>query len=199
MPQKHETVQGHDRALRLYLAGPTVFAADPVAEGRKLKDICLAHGTVGLYPMDTEIDAMAGRTDIPGAIREANMTLIQACDGIIADMTPFRGPSMDPGTAYEMGVGAALGKLVVGYTSDPRPYVERVSAFTEVTQSNGKLWDSRGMQVENFHVHLADNLMMARGADAVFATAAEAIAHAVQRLSSRHTRGGLQDPERRWP
>ena len=79
-----------------------------------------------------------------------------------------------------MGVGAALGKLVVGYTSDPRQYVERVSAYTRVTRSAGKLRDGDGMQVEDFG--LADNLMMAKGVDAIFPTAAEAIAHAVARL-----------------
>lgn len=166
--------------FRFYLAGPSVFAPDPAAEGRKLKGICSAHGAVGLYPLDNEVDGAAGQSDLSGAIREANMELIRQCDAVIADMAPFRGPSMDPGTAYEMGVGAALGKLVVAYTSDPRPYVERVGAYTRVTRSAGTLRDNDGMQVEDFG--LADNLMMAKGVDAIFPTAAEAIAHAVARL-----------------
>ncbi|NPD69075.1 nucleoside 2-deoxyribosyltransferase [Lichenicola cladoniae] len=166
--------------FRFYLAGPSVFAPDPTAEGLKLKDICSAHGAIGLYPLDNEIDETTGQSGLSGAIRAANMELIRQCDAVIADMVPFRGPSMDPGTAYEMGVGAALGKLVVGYTSDPRSYVERVGAYTRVTRSAGKLWDSDGMQVEDFG--LADNLMMAKGVEGIFATAAEAIAHAVARL-----------------
>lgn len=166
--------------FHFYLAGPSVFAPDPAAEGRKLKGICAANGAVGLYPLDNEIDVTAGQMDLSSAIREANMDLIRQCDAVIADMVPFRGPSMDPGTAYEMGVGAALGKLVVGYTSDPRSYVERVGAYTRMTRSAGKLWDSDGMQVEDFD--LADNLMMASGVDAIFSTAAEAIEHAVARL-----------------
>ena len=182
MPQNHDTQPQSARPFRLYLAGPSVFAADPAAEGQKLKCICSAHGALGLYPLDSEISDGDAQTDIPGAIREANMDLIRQCDAVVADMVPFRGPSMDPGTAYEMGAGAALGKLIVGYTSDSRPYVERVGAHIGVTRSGGKLWDSRGMQVEDFGVHLADNLMMARGVDAIFATAEEAIAHAVARL-----------------
>ncbi|MGI4746193.1 MAG: nucleoside 2-deoxyribosyltransferase [Janthinobacterium lividum] len=180
LSQNDEMRHRSEPPFRFYLAGPSVFALDPAAEGSKLKAFCSAHGAVGLYPLDNEIDVAAGQGDLSGAIREANMELIRQCDAVIADMVPFRGPSMDPGTAYEMGVGAALGKLVVGYTSDPRPYVERVSASTSVTRSAGTLRDSDGMQVEDFG--LADNLMMAKGADAILPTAAEAIAYAVARL-----------------
>lgn len=165
---------------RIYLAGPDVFLPDPAARGAVLKALCTAHGAVGLFPLDGEV---ADAVDLPGAIREANMAMIRSCDALVANMTPFRGPSMDPGTAYEMGAAAALGKLVVGYSADPRSYVERVSAAMPVERTaNGVLRDTDFLSVEEFDVPLIDNLMMARGVEAILADAAHAISFAVGRL-----------------
>ncbi len=166
--------------IRIYLAGPDVFLPDPVRRGVELKALCAGCGANGLFPMDHDI---ADAADRPLAIREANMAMIRSCDAVVANMTPFRGPSMDPGTAYEMGAASALAKLVVGYTADHRCYVERVCAFMQVRRSaDGMLRDSDAMAVEDFDLPLADNLMMARGVDAMFASAGEAIAFAVASL-----------------
>ncbi len=171
---------GRRTAIRIYLAGPDVFLPDPVRRGAELKALCTACGAVGLFPMDHELPDAADR---PRAIREANMAMIRHCDAVVANMTPFRGPSMDPGTAYEMGAAAALAKPVVGYTADRRSYVERVSAVMQVRRtSDGSLRDPDAMSVEEFALPLVDNLMMARGVDAMFATAAEAIAFVAARL-----------------
>ena len=164
----------------LYLAGPDVFVPQPQARGLALKALCAELGATGLFPMDAAIADAAHR---PDAIREANLAMIRRCDAVIANMTPFRGPSMDPGTAYEMGAAAALGKLVVGYTTDPRPYAERVAAAMPVERApDGTLRDGQGMAVEQFAAPLADNLMMACGVAALFGTAREAIGHAASRL-----------------
>ncbi|KAG9230196.1 hypothetical protein BJ875DRAFT_164190 [Amylocarpus encephaloides] len=161
---------------KVYLAGPDVFLPTPVARGEELKALCSGHGLDGLFPLD---NALAGHE--PGsfafarAIRGANMELVRSCDGVLANMTPFRGPSMDVGTAYEMGVGAALGKVVVGYTTDGgMGYVEKVHAWAGegagrvVRGEDGQLRDVRGMAVEEFRDEagargLVDNLMVSCG------------------------------------
>lgn len=154
-----------------------MFRPDAAARGAALKALCARLGAIGLFPLDNELTEA---DDLPGAIRDANMAMIRGCDAVIADMTPFRGPSMDPGTAYEMGAGAALGKPVIGYTSDPRSYVERVQAALPVRRfPNGALRDADGMAVEEFAAPLVDNLMMARGIQALFESAEAAIAFAV--------------------
>ncbi len=141
------------------------------------------HGAVGLFPIDGEI---AEAVDLPGAIRDANMAMIRSCDALVANMTPFRGPSMDPGTAYEMGAAAALGKLVVGYTMDARSYVERVSAAMPVKRmADGILRDADAMSVEEFGIALIDNLMMARGVEAILPDVTQAIGFVVSRLQGR--------------
>lgn len=164
----------------VYLAGPDVFEPDPVGRGRALKRLCAAHGLVGLYPIDNEI---VSADDVPGAIRDANMAMIGACDAVVANMRPFRGPSMDPGTAYEMGVGAALGKLVVGYGAGPGSYVERVIAACGAAQDpDGVIRDRDGCSVEAFGMPLVDNLMMARGVAGQFIDLEQALAFVVERL-----------------
>merc|ERR1711939_1230029 len=104
---------------KVYLAGPDVFEPNAVERGEQLKALCTKHGLTGLFPLDNTIEtAEPGSIAHAAAIRTANMMLISSCDAILANLTPFRGPSMDVGTAYEMGAGSALGKVVVGYTTD---------------------------------------------------------------------------------
>ena len=155
-------------APRLYLAGPSVFLPDAVAAGEVLKAACVRLGGHGLYPMD---NVLPDGPDLARRIRDANIALIEGCDAVVADMSPFRGPAMDGGTAWEMGYGAALGRIVVGYTYDPRSFAERVAASMPVTRSaDGRLRDSDGMQVEDFGIYLADNLMMSTGLDGLCPT-----------------------------
>lgn len=117
------------------------------------------------------------------------MDLIKSCDAIIANMTPFRGPSMDVGTAYEMGVGAALDKIVVGYSMDPRSFVEKVQAACKVVRGeDGRLRDEEGMSVEEFgdgEVRLVDNLMMACGIVKLCKSEEEAIRVAVEAFEAK--------------
>ncbi|KUJ17030.1 nucleoside 2-deoxyribosyltransferase [Mollisia scopiformis] len=156
--------------MKVYLAGPDVFMPKPEARGEELKALCTKHGLEGLFPLDDKLTGFEhGSVAMADAIRTANMELIKSCDAILANMTPFRGPSMDVGTAYEMGVGAALGKLVVGYTMQGDSYVEKVKRLHTVTRDkDGYLRDEAGMSVEEFGIGkgeepLVDNLMIACG------------------------------------
>jgi len=77
----------------VYLAGPEVFASDAKEIGEELKQICAKNGLKGLFPLDAELGPKAD----PKAIFEANVALIRQAKGVIANMTPFRGPSTDAG------------------------------------------------------------------------------------------------------
>jgi nucleoside 2-deoxyribosyltransferase len=147
--------------LRIYLAGPDVFLPDAVDIGRRKKDICAAHGVSGLYPFDNAIDRSAG--DISLNIFKGCEAMMDAADAIIANLTPFRGPGADPGTAYELGYMAARGKFCLGYSNDPTIYAERVRLLTEVRSQDGRLVDADGLTVEDFG--LSDNLMMIHALD----------------------------------
>jgi nucleoside 2-deoxyribosyltransferase len=147
--------------LWIYLAGPDVFLPDAVDIGQRKKEICVAHGVSGLYPLDNAIDRSAG--DISLNIFKGCEAMMDAADAIIANLTPFRGPGADPGTAYELGYMAARGKFCLGYSNDPTIYAERVRLLTEARSQDGLLVDAEGLTVEDFG--LSDNLMMIHALD----------------------------------
>src|SRR4030095_13856894 len=85
--------------------------------------------------------------------------MMDAADAIIANLTPFRGPSADAGTGYELGYMAGRGQLCLASTHDPTVYVQSVTRIYDVTKSTpGHLIDGDVLTVEEFG--LPDNLMM---------------------------------------
>ncbi|OWK43643.1 nucleoside 2-deoxyribosyltransferase [Fimbriiglobus ruber] len=150
---------------RIYLAGPDVFLPDPIAAGEQKKAICRQHGLEGVFPFDAEVDAGGRpRSETGLLISAANESLIRGCVAVIANMTPFRGPSADVGTAYEMGFARGLGLIVFAYTNDPTAFLPRTERYLGVhakRDENGRLRDANDMEVEDWG--LADNLMLEGG------------------------------------
>eukprot|EP00756_Hemistasia_phaeocysticola_P061501 Hpha_TRINITY_DN4978_c0_g1::TRINITY_DN4978_c0_g1_i1::g.51508::m.51508 len=155
---------------KVYLAGPDVFRADALEIAAKKKKICTEYGLVGMFPLDNCIDlsGMDGRK-AGLTIAEANEQLMRSADACIANMTPFRGPSMDVGTAFEMGFMRAQGKPVHGYTQSADSFAERTKAWC--LKHHGKphrerpdagrpvVEDHDGNEIESFE-SLHDNLML---------------------------------------
>ena len=143
--------------MKIYLAGPDVFLTDAIEIGRRKAAICARHGLIGLHPLDNSVDLTAADASL--AIFKGNEAMMDAADAIIANLTPFRGPSADAGTVYELGYMAGRGKLCFAYSNDPAVYAERVARSFDVTQSaGGHLLDGDGLTIEDFG--LPDNLMM---------------------------------------
>jgi len=147
--------------MNIYLAGPDVFLPDAVEVGRRKLDVCVRHGLTGLYPLDSGVDPAAA--DLSLRIFKGLEAMMERCDAIIANLTPFRGAGADPGTVYELGYMAARGKLCFGYSNDPASYADRVRRFTKVEPRDGRLVDADGLTVENFGLN--DNLMMIHALD----------------------------------
>ena len=146
---------------KIYLAGPDVFLPDAVEVGRGKVELCRGHGLTGLYPLDNAVDLAA--RDASLRIFRGNVAMMNEADAIIANLTPFRGPSADAGTVYELGYMAGREKLCLGYSNDPTCYADRARNFTKVTSRDGHLTDAQGLTVENFG--LTDNLMMIHALD----------------------------------
>lgn len=140
--------------MKLYLAGPEVFLDDAREIGRRKVALCAQYGFEGLFPLDNDVPPDTGFAS--RQIFEGNMAMIHACEAIIANLSPFRGVSADPGTAFEVGAGFALGKFIVGYSTAPENLKARASAAIGVR--DGTLL-ADGMNVEDFD--LFDNLMLA--------------------------------------
>lgn len=145
---------------KVYLAGPDVFFANPNENARKLKELCGAYGFEGIFPLDADLTFDKESPQERGKkIFFANVSLINDCQAVLANMMPFRGPSADVGTAWEMGYAFARGKLVVGYTTDIRRYRERATPDE--------------YYMENFE--LVDNLMLDCSTLRIFGTPHEAV------------------------
>ena len=109
---------------KIYLAGPDVFLPNAIEEGESLKALCQNYGYEGLFPMDNVISGQTPQ-EIALKIQEANKQMIHACDIVIANLSPFRGPEPDSGTVWEVGYAQAFGKKVVGYSTDRRTLKEK--------------------------------------------------------------------------
>ncbi|HEY4249637.1 MAG TPA: nucleoside 2-deoxyribosyltransferase [Roseomonas sp.] len=166
--------------MLIYLAGPEVFLpdADAVAAGKKA--ICAAHGCTGVFPTDEAAAPGTLAGEAHRRIYRANEAHIRGCDALIANLTPFRGPSADPGTAYELGLMRGLGRPVLGYTNVLPDFTSRMLAHLgprSRRRPDGAWEDDQGMAIEAFG--LADNLMLDGGViEAGFVVEREAVPEA---------------------
>ena len=141
--------------LEVYLAGPDVFLPEPHRRLEAMRQICARHGLHALTPLDP----LPSEVGEPGAatIARRNEAHIRRSSAILANLTPFRGPGADPGTAYEVGFGRALGRPVFGYATVEADYAARVRRLSG--GSAGR--DADGLQIEDFG--LFENLMISCG------------------------------------
>jgi nucleoside 2-deoxyribosyltransferase len=147
---------------RIYLAGPEVFLKNAREIGEKKKALCRKYGFEGVFPIDVEIKPNGkSPRDFGLCISDVNEGLIRSCEIVVANLTPFRGPSADVGTVYEIGFAHALGKLVLAYTNVAESFSERTVKALDgkvVRGVDGLLRDELGMFVEENG--LVDNLMI---------------------------------------
>ena len=90
-----------------------------------------------------------------------NEDLIRSCNLLIANLTPFRGPSADVGTAYEIGFARALGLPIYAYSNVVGSLLERTRGALGAQvkeRGGGGLEDADGMLLEDFDC--IDNLML---------------------------------------
>ena len=157
------------KGLTVYLAGPAVFLPCAADEGADLCAIAARYGFKSRFPLDPATDvcgvrspkfrtvaaAIAYGNEEADRIKDSCLAHIKACDLLIADVSPFRGPGADGGTAFEMGFMSALGKPVFAWSmaSDQR-YADRISERIDI------LHDGDGLLIEN--LGLTDNVHIAR-------------------------------------
>ena len=143
---------------RIYLAGPEVFLPDARAVGERKRALCAEHGLEGAFPLDAQL-GLAGlaKPEQARRIAAACEGMGRSCDALIANLTPFRGVSMDCGTAFEVGFVRALGRPVLGYTNVTADYHARCEAWRRAAPPLPDA-DCPDAQIEDFDG--AENLMI---------------------------------------
>ena len=108
--------------MRIYLAGPELFLADAARIAAAKRAICAARAmSASSRPTRRPCRPRPTRAASGSASTSANEAHIRSCDALIANLTPFRGPSADPGTVYELGFMRALGRPVSGFMNTAGP------------------------------------------------------------------------------
>ena len=146
---------------KVYLAGPEVFLQNAKEVLDHKLDICARMGLDGMIPVDDGIaNEQPTKREMALAIYRGNVLIMDQADAVIANVTPFRGPHMDPGTAFELGYCSAKGKIVICYTQQEQDLLERVIRWSgQPTQSvGGRFHDKNGHFIEDFG--LKENLMI---------------------------------------
>jgi nucleoside 2-deoxyribosyltransferase len=176
-----------------YLAGPDVFLPNAVTHAARKVEICQRYGLRGVPPLNEDVETAAKvldkGLDVWQSIYEKDIAMMERCDIIIANLTPFGGASADAGTLIEVGWFLGKRKPIFAYSNNSESFEQRMRR--QLGEGHADLG------IEGFH--LPDNLMIvgavlsggcpifvprdgeARGIDAldVFEACAAAAAHVV--------------------
>jgi len=138
-----------------YLAGPHVFLPQAGAHAAAKLALCAKHGIIGRSPLNEDIASLAAmpEDDAWRAIFAKDLAMMRGCEIIIANLTPFRGPSADAGTLIELGWFLGAGKPAFGYSNSATPFHERSQAHLAAVPD-----PLPGLTVGGFG--LPDNLMI---------------------------------------
>lgn len=149
--------------MKVYLAGPDVFLPNAMEAGRIKAAICADLGLTALYPLDADLEIDWETAPKPSqalAIFQSNRALIASADAVLANLTPFRGPSADAGTIWEVGYAHGLGLPIYGYSNSAATFADRTRAALAAQPD--------GLSVEDFSLP-SDNLMIHFALQAFFA------------------------------
>lgn len=155
--------------IKAYMAGPDVFLQNAQEKADEVRALCKLYGVEPLIPADNDSADEASQSLSEEALSlrifRKNVAQIDRAELVFANLEPFRGPSADVGTVWEIGYAFSQGKKIFAYSSALSHYLTRVSPKTSV---KGESWiDRDGMIVENFG--LFDNLMIHHSLSGLYA------------------------------
>src|SRR3984957_2428883 len=133
-----------------YLAGPDVFLPNAVVHAARKVEICRRVGLRGLPPLDQDGEPADKALDPWRTIYQRCMAMMERCDIIIANLTPFGGASADAGPLIEVGWFLGKGRPIFGYSNTSETFESRMRSQLGAEQG--------GLAIEGFH--LPDNLMI---------------------------------------
>lgn len=148
--------------MRIYLAGPEVFLSNAHEILAAKKKLCQEHGHEGVTPFDADIGELKNDMECGIRIAAANERLIDSCDVVIANITPFRSQNADPGTVFELGYARAKGKKLLAYSHGGSRHVERIAQLYAVKEDGAFLRErDTGLSIDDFG--MVENAMIDGG------------------------------------
>lgn len=149
----------------IYLAGWDVFSKNAKEIGEEYKKILSEYGLRGIFPLDDNIDK-TGKTkkQLSKEYYQSNTNSIKNSVGVIANLSPFRGPSADAGTVWEVGYAIGKGIPVVGWNVSTE-YKIKCQRFQSRLKNCIESYDYTDLEIEDFGNF--DNLMIAESVDSV--------------------------------
>ena len=151
------------RISSVFLAGPDVFFPEAPDLFARKHALCHAAGFAPLTADDADIVEEEPSEAMAREIYAAAVARLRRADALIANLTPWRGPGCDPGTAFEAGFAAGLGKPVFAYMNvpveDDAEYRSRVIDLVGGDLGPDGRWrDPEAAEIEDFG--LPESLML---------------------------------------
>jgi len=142
------------RLASVYLSGPERWLPDSEALVARQHALCAAAG-VEVKVADAAMVEQDGSEAMARELYANALASVRDADAVIANLTPWRGPSAHPATLFETGFASALGKPVFAYMNvgdeADAEYAERVGATVGVVLGeDGVLRDADNTVVEDF-------------------------------------------------
>lgn len=153
------------RIETVFLAGPDLWYPDAAEILARKREVCEAAGFVALTGrgggealIETEPSEAMAREIYAGVLER-----LRAADAVVVNLTPWRGPGADAGTAFEAGFAAALGKPVFAYlnvgSEGEADFRDRIDLKLGATLDDDGRWrDPDGAEIEDFA--LPETLML---------------------------------------
>ncbi len=136
----------------VYIAGFECFMKNKDELAKKAVDLCEKYGFEGISPVighqsGKEIDFSKGKKEAAKQISLNNISYINQCDIVIANVNNFRGWEPDGGTCFEIGYAYSQGKKIYGFMDDTHPCYEK---YIGNIHKDGGMWrDDNGAFFES--------------------------------------------------
>lgn len=155
---------------KIYFAGPEVFLPNAAEHFAEMAALCAQYNMTALVPLSGR-----GAADLSDReIFTANWNLLHKADGLVCNVSDFRGSEPDARTVFEIGVARERDLIITGYSVKGGTYLERVQAGVPTKcDFKGILRDTQDFEVENYGNRL--NLMLAHSVPNIQPTAARAV------------------------
>ena len=151
------------RIESIYLSGPDQWFPESGDLLERKHGLCRAAGFLGVIGGGAGLVETENSEALAREIYATSLERLRSSDAVVANLTPWRGPSCDPGAAFEAGFAAALGKPVFAYMNvmdeQDADHCGRIGTMLgAVRDEDGRWRDGLGAEIEDFG--LPENLML---------------------------------------